>query len=80
LTADLEAMIPEYVRLNRTYRDIPATEILEGSIVANLRQIVEQKLEKDGIKMQDIRHRELKNKKNDPKKATICDYNYEASD
>jgi len=80
LTADLEAMIPEYVRLNRTYRDIPSTEILEGSIVANLRQIVEQKLEKAWIKMQDIRHRELKNKKNDPKKATICDYNYDASD
>lgn len=80
LTADLEAMIPEYVRLNRTYRDIPATEILEGSIVANLRQIVEEKLEKEGIKMQDIRHRELKNKKNDPTKATINDYNYEASD
>jgi histone acetyltransferase (RNA polymerase elongator complex component) len=39
-------MIPEYVRLNRTYRDIPSTEILEGSIVANLRQIVEKKLEK----------------------------------
>jgi len=80
LTADLEAMIPEYVRLNRTYRDIPSTEILEGSIVANLRQIVEQKLEKAWIKMQDIRHRELKNKKNKPEDATISDYKYEASD
>jgi elongator complex protein 3 len=80
LTADLEAMIPEYIRLNRTYRDIPATEILEWSIVANLRQIVEAKLEKEGIKMQDIRHRELKNKNNDPTKATINDYNYDASD
>jgi hypothetical protein len=29
LTADLESMIPEYVRLNRTYRDIPGSEILE---------------------------------------------------
>ena len=80
LTADLEAMIPEYVRLNRTYRDIPATEILEGSIVANLRQIVEAKLEKEWIKVMDIRNRELKNKKNDPTWATILDYKYEASD
>ena len=80
LTADLEAMIPEYVRLNRTYRDIPSTEILEGSIVANLRQIVEKKLEEKWIKMQDIRHRELKNKKNKPEDATISDYKYEASD
>lgn len=80
LTADLEAMIPEYIRLNRTYRDIPATEILEWSKLANLRQIVEQKLEKDGIKMIDIRHREIKFGKNDPKKAVIHNYNYEASD
>lgn len=28
LMADLEAMIPEYARLNRAYRDIPASEIL----------------------------------------------------
>ncbi len=80
LTCDLEAMIPEYVRLNRTYRDIPATEILEGSIVANLRQIVEDKLEKQGIKVMDIRNRELKNKKNKPEWAELHNYSYEASD
>ena len=80
LIADLEGMIPEYVRLNRTYRDIPATEILEGSIIANLRQIVEQKLEKEWIKVMDIRNRELKNKKNDPTKAIINNYKYDASD
>jgi elongator complex protein 3 len=72
-------MIPEYVRLNRTYRDIPASEILEGSIIANLRQIVEQRLESRGIKLQDIRHRELKDKKNKPAGATINDVKYEAS-
>ncbi|MCD5380870.1 tRNA uridine(34) 5-carboxymethylaminomethyl modification radical SAM/GNAT enzyme Elp3 [Candidatus Gracilibacteria bacterium] len=80
LTCDLEAMIPEYVRLNRTYRDIPATEILEGSIVANLRQIVEERLEKQGIKVMDIRNRELKNKKNKPEGAELHNYTYEASD
>ncbi len=79
LTADLETMIPEYVRLNRTYRDIPASEILEGSIIANLRQIVEKRLEDRGIKLQDIRHRELKDKKNKPAGATIHDVKYEAS-
>jgi elongator complex protein 3 len=46
LTAELEAIIPEYMRLNRTYRDIPASEILAGSHVSNLRQIVEAKLKK----------------------------------
>ena len=79
LTADLEAMIPEYIRLNRTYRDIPATEILEWSKLANLRQIVEKKLVERGIKMVDIRHREIKFGKNDPKKAILHDFPYEAS-
>jgi elongator complex protein 3 len=80
LTADLESMIPEYIRLNRTYRDIPATEILEWSKLANLRQIVEQRLEKRWIKLNDIRHREIKFWKNDPKKAILHDFTYEASD
>ncbi len=80
LTAELEAMVPEYIRLNRTYRDIPASEILEGSKLANLRQIVEDKLKNEWIKMVDIRHREIKFWKNDPKKAVLNDYSYEASD
>lgn len=79
LTADLEKMIPEYVRLNRTYRDIPATEILEGSIIANLRQIVEKQIEVEWIKLVDIRHREIKDWKNDPKKSIMNTYEYEAS-
>ncbi len=80
LTADLEAMIPEYVRLNRTYRDIPATEILEWSKLANLRQIVENKLAAEWRKLIDIRHREIKFGKNDPQNAVLHDCDYPASD
>ena len=80
LTAELETMIPEYVRLNRTYRDIPASEILEWSKVANLRQIVENKLKEKWIKLIDIRHREIKDWKNDPRKAILNTYSYDASD
>ncbi|MDR1987244.1 MAG: hypothetical protein LBQ24_00260 [Candidatus Peribacteria bacterium] len=47
LTTNLETIIPEYVRLNRTYRDIPSSEILAGSHLANLRQIVENKLKNE---------------------------------
>lgn len=79
LTADLEEMIPEYVRLNRTYRDIPASEILAGSHLSNLRQLVEEKLHKKWVKLVDIRHREIKDKKNDPKNAEIHIFEYEAS-
>ena len=73
-------MVPEYIRLNRTYRDIPATEILEGSKLANLRQIVEKKLEAEGRQLIDIRHREIKFGKNDPKQAVLHDFDYEASE
>lgn len=80
LTADLEEMIPEYVRLNRTYRDIPASEILAGSHLSNLRQLVEERLKKKWVTLVDIRHREIKDKKNDPKNATIHTFEYEASE
>ena len=80
LTADLEEMIPEYVRLNRTYRDIPASEILAWSHVSNLRQIVEEKIKNKWVTLVDIRHREIKAKWNDPKNAVIHTYKYEASD
>lgn len=80
LTAELEAMIPEYMRLNRTYRDIPASEILAGSHVSNLRQIVEAKLKKKWIHLVDIRHREIKDKINIAANATMNIFDYEASD
>ena len=79
LTADLQMMIPEYIRLNRTYRDIPASEILEWSIIANLRQIVEKRIKEKWVKLLDTRHREIKDWKNDPKKAILHNYEYEAS-
>lgn len=79
LTSKLQTIVPEYVRINRTYRDIPSSEIIAWSHLANLRQIVEEKLENDWIKLVDIRHREIKFWKNDPKKAVLHDYTYEAS-
>jgi elongator complex protein 3 len=44
LMADLQGMLPEYVRLNRMYRDIPADQILAGSKLANLRQLTEERM------------------------------------
>lgn len=79
LTAELEEMIPEYVRLNRTYRDIPASEILAWSHLSNLRQLVEEKIQKKWIKLLDIRHREIKEKWNNPANAKLNNFCYEAS-
>jgi elongator complex protein 3 len=44
LMADLQGMLPEYIRLNRMYRDIPADQILAGSKLANLRQLTEVRM------------------------------------
>lgn len=79
LTCELEKMIPEYIRLNRTYRDIPWNEILEWSKIANLRQIVENKLKNEKIKLLDIRYREIKDWKNNPNEAVLKIFEYEAS-
>lgn len=79
LMADLEAAIPEYARLNRAYRDIPASEILSGSKMANLRQVTEAEMHVRGEDRKDISAREVRDKKNDPSKAVLEIAEYEAS-
>jgi len=37
-------------------------------------------MDEKGIKMNDVRHREIKFGKNDPKDAVLNDFSYEASD
>jgi len=80
LMCDLEMLVPEYVRINRTYRDIPASEILHGSTLSNLRQLVEDKLIAQWRVMTDIRSREIKDKSNNPANAILKTLKYEASD
>ncbi len=79
LMAELQWLIPEYVRLNRMYRDIPASEILAGSKVANLRQVTEVAMRARGITRHDISAREIRAKGNSPHDAIIEEYFYEAS-
>lgn len=62
LMADLQGLLPEYIRLNRMYRDIPADQILAGSKLANLRQLTEAKMREKGITRHDISAREIRAK------------------
>jgi len=80
LMCELELRVPEYVRINRTYRDIPASEILHGSTLSNLRQLVEDKIAAQGKHLSDIRSREIKDKSNNPQDAVLKTFRYEASD
>ena len=79
LMAELQGMIPEYVRLNRMYRDIPAHEILAGSKLANLRQVTEIAMRARGITRHDISAREIRARANNPKDAILDVLFYEAS-
>jgi elongator complex protein 3 len=79
LMAELQGMIPEYVRLNRMYRDIPAHEILAGSKLANLRQVTEIAMRARGIIRHDISAREVRARDNNPNDAILDVSFYEAS-
>jgi elongator complex protein 3 len=54
---------PEYCRLTRVIRDIPSTDIVEGNLLTNFRQIVSDELEKNGERCMDIRAREIRHQK-----------------
>jgi elongator complex protein 3 len=79
LMAEIQGILPEYVRLNRMYRDIPASEILAGSKLANLRQVTEVAMRARGITRHDISAREIRAKGNSPDTAVLEEYFYEAS-
>lgn len=54
---------PRYCRLSRVVRDISSDDIVVGNKKSNFRQIAEKSLESKGVKINDIRYREIKNEK-----------------
>ena len=58
LTADACAT-PPFIRISRMIRDISAHDILAGNTKANLRQLVEARIEEDGKGLSEIRYREI---------------------
>lgn len=55
-------IIPEYIRVNRIFRDIPSHEIIGGANLPNLRQILTKKCVENNIRERDIRAREVKDR------------------
>jgi elongator complex protein 3 len=51
--------IPEYVRVMRIQRDIPAGRIAGGVRKSNLRELVEERIREKGIRPAEIRYREV---------------------
>ncbi|WP_236561577.1 elongator complex protein 3, partial [Nitrososphaera sp. AFS] len=56
---EVKKRIPPWIRLMRVQREIDASEIIAGPVCGNLRQIVLQKLEAQGLKCKCIRCREI---------------------
>ena len=59
LIAYAKSLLPEYVRLQRIQRDIPAKLIVAGSRHSNFRQLAEARLHEHGLRCRCIRCREV---------------------
>jgi len=64
----IKKITPRYVRIERIIRDIPSPLIVEGGTkISNLRQVLEQEMQKENWHCQCIRCREVQNKKENEK-------------
>ncbi len=63
--------IPEWCRVDRVARDIPSGDIEAGSKASNIRQVLEERLRKEGTPCRDIRAREVMNTKVNPKDVKL---------
>jgi elongator complex protein 3 len=86
LIVEVKKMVPPWVRIMRVQRDIPASLIVAGVKISNLRQLVQQKLKEQGLRCRCIRCREVGHRlmadsvKPDPEKVRILTTRYEASE
>lgn len=67
---------PAYCRITRMIRDIPAQDIVSGNTKSNFRQIAEDKVRESGGQIQEIRAREIRRQKFDPKEIHLSSLPY----
>jgi elongator complex protein 3 len=60
LLADVKALVPPYVRIERVIRDIPSTSIVAGCKVTNLRETVLRRMAQQGRRCRCIRCRQVR--------------------
>jgi len=71
LVAEVKSLIPEYTRLQRVQRDIPADFIEAGVRKSNLRQLARQRMTEHGWTCDCIRCREVGHNDADPDEVTL---------
>jgi len=86
LIAEIKKMVPEWIRIMRIQRDIPAYLIEAGVKMSNLREIALKKLRAKGMRCRCIRCREVGHRwlkdhvKPDPENIKVLVRDYEASE
>jgi len=75
----IKQVVPEYCRITRLYRDIPAPTVIGGSKISNIRQLMQERMKKEGIKCRCIRCREIKGEAVDADKLEMKVNEYDAS-
>lgn len=79
LLIKMKKHVPEYVRIARLYRDIPAESILGGSKLSNLRQYILRKMNEEGERCRCIRCREIRDEKVEPDNIKLKELVYDSS-
>jgi len=79
LLIKLKKIVPEYCRITRLYRDIPAESIIGGTKISNLRQYVQAEMIGRGEKCRCIRCREIKGDDFDPENVKLIVREYDSS-
>lgn len=80
LLLDIKKALPDYVRVIRLIRDIPAESIEAGNLTSNLRELLQRELNQQGLYCKCIRCREIGHQKNSNKLDVVLKTEkYEAS-
>lgn len=79
LLADIKTTVPRYCRINRVIRDIPSTNVIEGSRNTSLRQDVAVEMARRGTKCECVRCREIREQRMDPGELIYDDFSYQAA-
>jgi elongator complex protein 3 len=60
LVMDCKEMVPRYCRINRVYRDIPGHNVVDGCRLTNMRQVIQDRMRREGRRCSCIRCREIR--------------------
>jgi elongator complex protein 3 len=79
LLIQVKKELPYWVRVTRILRDIPATKVIAGCKISNLREVIKREMEKRGLFCHCIRCREVRERYDPKEKVYLFIEDYQAS-